>query len=535
MLWYSPAYFVFYASTYIDQPLDFSVEENVPNALYDVPNGLEQNVPNNPLYDPFHLNKVVNPFFALQYRRECEQEKQKNGGDLEKDCLFQIPPGEVEGKVGKEIREVTTEMINMSKRTLLSKRRTEEVGPENPIEDEKKIDNKETSEDEKKIDTNKKMPLLHKIESIENGENGSPENSESNEKKRNVIRNVIRKKRKFYTTPYGNGFIDENIPEKEENNNPQNSRINEEKQINEETTNTKSHSDSNNLSDTNLADTNNSSDTNSPDTNSSDTNPSDTNPSDPTPQTKILPKKKFVSKVNHFLQSKTPAICNWKNLYNNFCYDYMNAFYSTTFILIVEIFIFLYAFGGLAISADHMCNSMETLCDHWEIPEDVGGGSFMAFGNAIPEITVNAISTWKGMQEVANEQAGVYKENDHAAIHEAVHHVVKTHPELIPTGSSPFVISSSDPTVSSSDLSSSSQVSASPHHISSHEISHISTTGNYRAHHGYNPTIMNPDRGGSPADLGIGAILGSGLIAFLLIPAICVRFAPKQIGLVFFI
>ena len=39
---------------------------------------------------------------------------------------------------------------------------------------------------------------------------------------------------------------------------------------------------------------------------------------------------------------------------------------------------------------------METLCDHWYIPEDVGGASFMAFGSAIPEITVNAISTFKG-------------------------------------------------------------------------------------------------------------------------------------------
>ena len=29
----------------------------------------------------------------------------------------------------------------------------------------------------------------------------------------------------------------------------------------------------------------------------------------------------------------------------------------------------------------------------WTIPEDVGGASFMAFGSAVPEITVNLIST----------------------------------------------------------------------------------------------------------------------------------------------
>ena len=46
-----------------------------------------------------------------------------------------------------------------------------------------------------------------------------------------------------------------------------------------------------------------------------------------------------------------------------------------------------------------MCNSMETLCDHWEVPEDVGGASFMAFGSAVPELTVNAIATLKGVDQ----------------------------------------------------------------------------------------------------------------------------------------
>ena len=40
---------------------------------------------------------------------------------------------------------------------------------------------------------------------------------------------------------------------------------------------------------------------------------------------------------------------------------------------------------------------LETLCVRWSIPEDVAGASFMAFGSAAPEITINAISTIKAV------------------------------------------------------------------------------------------------------------------------------------------
>ena len=36
----------------------------------------------------------------------------------------------------------------------------------------------------------------------------------------------------------------------------------------------------------------------------------------------------------------------------------------------------------------------------------------------------------------------------------------------------------------------------------------------------------------SEADLGVGGILGSGLIAFLIIPSLCVAFSPDPRGLV---
>ena len=66
--------------------------------------------------------------------------------------------------------------------------------------------------------------------------------------------------------------------------------------------------------------------------------------------------------------------------------------------ILVEIFIFFVAFCGLAIAAEHLCNSMETLCDHWRIHEDVGGATFIAFGGAIPEITINCVSTFKSVR-----------------------------------------------------------------------------------------------------------------------------------------
>jgi len=62
-----------------------------------------------------------------------------------------------------------------------------------------------------------------------------------------------------------------------------------------------------------------------------------------------------------------------------------------------EVIVFLVAFAGLAFSAEHLCNSMETLCDHWNIPEDVGGATFIALGGSIPEIAINCIATFKAV------------------------------------------------------------------------------------------------------------------------------------------
>lgn len=64
----------------------------------------------------------------------------------------------------------------------------------------------------------------------------------------------------------------------------------------------------------------------------------------------------------------------------------------------VDIVVLVYAFIGVAIVADsHLVPGLETLCVRWGIPEDVAGASFMAFGSAAPEITINAISTIKAV------------------------------------------------------------------------------------------------------------------------------------------
>ena len=64
----------------------------------------------------------------------------------------------------------------------------------------------------------------------------------------------------------------------------------------------------------------------------------------------------------------------------------------------IELLVLAYAFVGVAIVADaHLVPGLETLCVRWSIPEDVAGASFMAFGSAAPEITINAISTIKAV------------------------------------------------------------------------------------------------------------------------------------------
>ncbi|CAD7928157.1 unnamed protein product [Amoebophrya sp. A120] len=130
----------------------------------------------------------------------------------------------------------------------------------------------------------------------------------------------------------------------------------------------------------------------------------------------------------------------------------------------LQLVFFAYAFVGLALAADHLCNSMETLCTRNKVPEDVAGASFMAFGSAIPEITVNAISTYRSAQDQTEHQR-------------------------------------------------------------SNDVTYLSLPRTTRAL--TKESAFGEDIA-SPADLGVGGILGSGFIAFLLIPTLCVWFAPKR-------
>ena len=107
--------------------------------------------------------------------------------------------------------------------------------------------------------------------------------------------------------------------------------------------------------------------------------------------------------------------------------------------VILEVVIFLLTFAGLAIAAEHLCNAMETLCDHWSISEEVGGATFIALGGSLPEITINCIATFKARKTLG---------------------------------------------------------------------------GSF-----------------SIADMGVGAILGSGMIAYLLIPGLCATLSPKPLAL----
>ncbi|EER17377.1 Sodium/potassium/calcium exchanger 5 precursor, putative, partial [Perkinsus marinus ATCC 50983] len=72
--------------------------------------------------------------------------------------------------------------------------------------------------------------------------------------------------------------------------------------------------------------------------------------------------------------------------------------------VVIEVGLLLIAFATLALAADHLCDSMETLCDHWGLPEEIGGATFMAFGGAVPEITVNSLATMKAIMS-GNQEA----------------------------------------------------------------------------------------------------------------------------------
>ena len=68
--------------------------------------------------------------------------------------------------------------------------------------------------------------------------------------------------------------------------------------------------------------------------------------------------------------------CNWDVFEDNLCLACID---QEWYGVVLEFVVFFIAIGGLAHSADHLCNSLETLCDHWHVPEDVGGATFMAF------------------------------------------------------------------------------------------------------------------------------------------------------------
>ncbi|CAE8624473.1 unnamed protein product [Polarella glacialis] len=138
----------------------------------------------------------------------------------------------------------------------------------------------------------------------------------------------------------------------------------------------------------------------------------------------------------------------------------------------LELLLLGQAFGGLAAAADHLCNSLETLCDHFDVPEDVGGATFMAFGSAIPELTVNAISTAKAVMSSSST-------------------------EPVRQGEAPWYV---DP---------STLVFAVSRRLRARQLG----------------------SDGSQAELGVGAILGSGLIAFLVIPSVCALVSPTELRL----
>lgn len=132
----------------------------------------------------------------------------------------------------------------------------------------------------------------------------------------------------------------------------------------------------------------------------------------------------------------TNVTCSPQQFVSDMCLSVID---DTALGVILEVVLFLLTFAGLAIAAEHLCNAMETLCDHWNISEEVGGATFIALGGSLPEITINSIATFKARRL---------------------------------------------------------------------------QTGNF-----------------SIADMGVGAILGSGMIAYLLIPGLCAMLAPRPLAL----
>eukprot|EP00658_Telonema_sp_P-2_P084525 TRINITY_DN9401_c0_g1_i1.p1 TRINITY_DN9401_c0_g1~~TRINITY_DN9401_c0_g1_i1.p1 ORF type:complete len:576 (+),score=160.92 TRINITY_DN9401_c0_g1_i1:191-1918(+) len=79
--------------------------------------------------------------------------------------------------------------------------------------------------------------------------------------------------------------------------------------------------------------------------------------------------------------------------------------------ILLEVLVFAYCFLGLAIVCDdHLAVSLETLCQRFNVREDVAGASFAAFGSAAPEIIINCVTTIKAAASTSDSssvQAGV--------------------------------------------------------------------------------------------------------------------------------
>ena len=138
------------------------------------------------------------------------------------------------------------------------------------------------------------------------------------------------------------------------------------------------------------------------------------------------------------------------------------------YLYVIEALVIIYSFCGLAmVCDDYLAVSLETLCDRWDVREDVAGASFMAFGSAAPEIIINLITTLKSLHQQQREQHHHHQENNQ----------------------------------------------------------NIVSYGSDKGKTGQDDGEMDV------VQLGCSAILGSGLIAFLVIPGVCALSAENELQL----
>ncbi len=146
-------------------------------------------------------------------------------------------------------------------------------------------------------------------------------------------------------------------------------------------------------------------------------------------------------------------------------------------VLLLELLALFYIFGCLAIAAERLCDAMETLCKRLKVPQDVAGATFMALGGSIPEICINLICA------LTESGGGDASDSDGNADDDVI------------------------------DSSWSSRLSSPKWSLLTNSLS---------SKHNTLSTV-------SKVNLGIGAILGSGLIAFCVIPSVCILFSKKGI------